>query len=220
MASFYWERCPFATLIAVVTTYLSPEGYDLESLQRLAKRQDDQEMRVFKAELRAAIRDPSQLPGGELSESVEYDDGSDEAFLRRLWHDLYGDEPLNAPRALFDPDPEFPALSTTDLLAIVPRPGASVLRTGRALMELGRRASSDPALLGQVADMIRDPRNRRLTTIGTVSISQLGTAGLIAGGAEPAAALARELPATWAASERADFAWLTTSSGMACPPEA
>ena len=50
-------------------------------------------MRVFKSELRQALRDPGQLPDDELSESVEYDDGSDEAFLRRLWHELYGDEP-------------------------------------------------------------------------------------------------------------------------------
>jgi hypothetical protein len=49
-------------------------------------------MRVFKAELRQAIADPSQLPDDELSEAVEYSDGRDEKFLRRLWHDLYGDE--------------------------------------------------------------------------------------------------------------------------------
>jgi hypothetical protein len=67
-------------------------------LKKLAKREDDQEMRVFKAELRQAIRNPYLLPGDELSESVEYDDGSDEAFLRRLWRHLYGDEPVDAPR--------------------------------------------------------------------------------------------------------------------------
>jgi hypothetical protein len=38
---------------------------------------------------------PTQLPDDELSESVEYTDGSDDAFLRRLRHDLYGDEPLS-----------------------------------------------------------------------------------------------------------------------------
>ena len=100
MASFYWERHPdgpFATLIAVATTYLDPENYDLDSLKELAKREDDEEMRAFKAELRQALQDPGQLPGDELSESVEYSDGSDEAFLRRLWHDLYGDEPSGVP---------------------------------------------------------------------------------------------------------------------------
>jgi hypothetical protein len=100
MASFYWERHPdgpFATLIAVATTYLEPENYDLDSLKELAKREDHEEMQVFKSELREALRDPSQLPDDELWESVEYSDGSDEAFLRRLWRDLYGDEPLDAP---------------------------------------------------------------------------------------------------------------------------
>lgn len=99
MAPLYWERHPdgpFATLIAVATTYLHPENYHLDSLKELAKREDDEEMRVFKSELREALRDPSQLPNDELSESVEYDDGSDEAFLRRLWHDLYGDEPYSS----------------------------------------------------------------------------------------------------------------------------
>ena len=101
MASFYWERHPdgpFATLIAVAATYLDPENYDLDSLKNLAKRETDEEMQVFKSELRQALRDPGQLPADELSEAVEYHDGSDEAFLRRLWHELYGDEPLDALR--------------------------------------------------------------------------------------------------------------------------
>jgi len=95
MPAFYWERHPdgpFATLIAVTTNYLHPENYDLDLLKGLAKREDDHEMQVFKSELRQAISDPSQLPGDELSESVQYSDGSDEAFLNRLWRELYGDE--------------------------------------------------------------------------------------------------------------------------------
>ena len=52
-------------------------------------------MQVFKSELRQALADPSQLPEDELLQcAVEYTDGSDEAFLRRLWRDLYGDEPV------------------------------------------------------------------------------------------------------------------------------
>jgi hypothetical protein len=218
VASSYWERHPdgpFVTLIAVAATYLNPESYDLECLKELAKREDDEEMRVFKRELRQALQDPSQLPGDELSESVEYDDGSDKAFLRRLWHDLYGNEPLEAPRGLFDPDLEFRELGTDELVAMVSRPGESVLRGGRTLMELGRRASSDTALLHQVADMVRDPENRRFIAMGTVSLSQLGMAGLVAGGGEPAAALAQELAGEWAAGKRSDFAWLMKSSGIA-----
>jgi hypothetical protein len=96
---YYWKRHPdrpFATLIRIATTYLHPEADDLESLQQLAKRNDRPEMRVFKAELRQAIAHPDQLPGDELFRHVQYDDGSDEKFLRRLWRDLYGDEPVTA----------------------------------------------------------------------------------------------------------------------------
>jgi hypothetical protein len=95
MASFYWERHPdgpFATLIAVAANYLDPENYDLDSLKILAKREGVPRMQIFKSELREAVKDPSQLPGDELSRSVQYEDGSPEAFLHRLWHDLYGDE--------------------------------------------------------------------------------------------------------------------------------
>ena len=100
MGEFYWKRHPdgpFATLIRISTTYLHPEVDDLESLQRLAKRGNDPEMRIFKAELREAIKDPDQVPADELSKHVEYEDGSPEAFLRRLWRDLYGDEPVDTP---------------------------------------------------------------------------------------------------------------------------
>lgn len=97
MGEFYWKRHPegpFATLIRVATTYLHPEADDLESLQRLARYKDDEEMRLFKAELREAIEHPDLVPRDELSEHVEYEDGSTDAFLRRMWRDLYGDEPV------------------------------------------------------------------------------------------------------------------------------
>jgi hypothetical protein len=103
---------------------------------------------------------------------------------------------------------------------MVPGTSESVLRRGRAMMELRHRASGDTALLQEVAAMIRDPQNRRLVILGTTSISQLGTAGLVAGGGERASALARELTAQWAAGERSDFAWLMRSSGIAWPEEA
>ncbi len=99
MAFFYWERYPngpFVTLITVATTYLEPENYDLDSLKALAQRQDDEQMRIFKSDLHQALKDPGQLPGDELSDHVEYDHGSDEAFLRWLWHELYGEEPFDA----------------------------------------------------------------------------------------------------------------------------
>jgi hypothetical protein len=98
----YWIRHPdgpFVTLIAVATTYLHPEADELELLQERAKNDDsDSEMRVFKAELRQAIAHPDQVPGDELFSHVVYEDGSTEAFLHRLWRDLYGDEPVTATR--------------------------------------------------------------------------------------------------------------------------
>ena len=97
---YYWKRQPdgpFATLIRIATTYLHPEADDLESLQQLAKRADSREMRTFKSELRQAINQPDQVPRDEISNHVQYDDGSPEKFLRRLRRDLYGDEPIPSP---------------------------------------------------------------------------------------------------------------------------
>ncbi len=110
MSTTYWERHPdgpFATLIAVAATYCSPDAYngayhDLISRAR-APDPGDEEIRAFTAELRQALADPGQLPGGELFDAVDYGDGSDEAFLRRLWHDLYGDHPCSG--GLPDPAP-------------------------------------------------------------------------------------------------------------------
>lgn len=115
---------------------------------------------------------------------------------------------------LLDPDLEFRDLHVNELRAMVSRSNESVLRRGRAMMELGRRASGDATLLQEVSDMIRAPENRRLKTVGTATISQLGTAGLIAGGGERALAVAVELVEEWGSDERSDFAWLMKSSGI------
>lgn len=118
---------------------------------------------------------------------------------------------------LLDPDLEFRDLNIDELRVIVSRDGESVLRRGRAMMELGRRASSNAALLQEVADLIRAPANRRLMTVGTTSVSQLGAAGLVAGGGERALAVAKELVEEWQSDERSDFAWLMRTSGVTWP---
>jgi hypothetical protein len=41
-------------------------------------------LHTFKAEFRDAIKNPDELPDDELSKHVQYEDGSLEAFLRRL----------------------------------------------------------------------------------------------------------------------------------------
>lgn len=118
---------------------------------------------------------------------------------------------------LLDPDLEFQELNVGELRAIAARSSGSVLRRGRAMMELGRRASSDSALLQEVADMVRAPENRQLMTVGTASISQLGAAGLVAGGGERALALATELVEEWQPDQQSDFAWLMRRSGITWP---
>jgi hypothetical protein len=105
MGAFYWERHPdgpFVTLISIATNYLHPENFDLDLLKERVKHDDDR-MRVFKSDLREALRDPDRLPDserygydGELFASVQYENGCDEAFLVWLWHELYGDEPFDA----------------------------------------------------------------------------------------------------------------------------
>ena len=100
MNQAYWARNPqgpFATLIALAAAYCHPEAYDgayahLTTRARSAA-SDDEQIRVFREELREALADPSRLPDDELFKAVDYGDGSNEAFLRRLWRDLYGDEP-------------------------------------------------------------------------------------------------------------------------------
>ncbi|HWG64865.1 MAG TPA: hypothetical protein VG253_24535 [Streptosporangiaceae bacterium] len=118
---------------------------------------------------------------------------------------------------LLDPDPEFQELNISELRSMMSRNNESVLRRGRAMMELGRRASSDPVLLQEVSGMIRAQENRQLMTVGTTSVSQLGTAGLIAGGSKKAIDLAAELVQEWHRDEQSDFAWLMKSSGIAWP---
>jgi homospermidine synthase len=85
------------------------------------------------------------------------------------------------------------------------------------MMELGRRAASDPALIQEVSSLIRAPENRRRITVGTTSVSQLGAAGLVAGGGENAIGLAAELVQEWTSDEQSDFAWLMKSAGVAWP---
>jgi hypothetical protein len=97
---YYWTRHPdgpFVTLIGVAATYLGPEMRRADALRTRAARNDDPQIRLFKAELREAILHPERLPEGELEWNVEYNDADDEAFMTRLWKDLYGDEPVTEP---------------------------------------------------------------------------------------------------------------------------
>lgn len=97
----YWlpdDSAPYAILLPLIETYCHPAAcvaaYD--QLKALAQRTDDLEMRVFKRQLTAVITKPECLPAWVLNAAADYDDGSDGAFLARLWHDLYPSEPLPA----------------------------------------------------------------------------------------------------------------------------
>jgi hypothetical protein len=88
---------PWLPAILKGATYCHPEAYDgvYEDLSARVRSAapDDEEIRVFRIELREALADPGQLPDNELFKAVQFSDGSNEAFLRRLWRDLYGGEP-------------------------------------------------------------------------------------------------------------------------------
>jgi hypothetical protein len=97
MGEFYWSGIPTArsrrssgsrrhTCIPKRTTLNHCRGSrNAETTQRCAS-------------LKLSSARPSKTPirsrPDELSKHVEYEDGSPEAFLRRLWRDLYGDEPV------------------------------------------------------------------------------------------------------------------------------
>jgi len=99
MATRFWQDdpdAPYAVLLETVETYCHPEAWDgaYEQLQRRVARTDLPDVPVFKRELGEALTDPSVLPHGALELAADYDDGSDKAFLTRLWRDLYPEEPL------------------------------------------------------------------------------------------------------------------------------
>ena len=98
MTNRFWQDnpdAPFATLLSIIETHCHPEAWEgaYEQLHRRVSRADLPEAARFKHELQQAISDPALLPEDALFLAAQYDDGSDEAFLHRLWRDLYGDEP-------------------------------------------------------------------------------------------------------------------------------
>lgn len=95
-----WRRdpnSPFAYFLGIIDTYLHPEsGYDVDDLAAWLRRAKPPEKAArFKDDFRQLLSgELDKLPKGALGTASAYEDGSDEAFLRRLWHELYGDEPV------------------------------------------------------------------------------------------------------------------------------
>lgn len=75
------------------------------------------------------------------------------------------------------PNDNFYQLSTTELLGILKN--GLLLERGRALFMLALRTGDNKELMHTVLKEIYDSKNRNAITIGTVSISFLGIAGLL-----------------------------------------
>lgn len=56
-------RAPFGILIRIAAIYLQPEAGQYESLRWRTHGQDDEEIRAFKPEFRAAVSDPGNALG-------------------------------------------------------------------------------------------------------------------------------------------------------------
>lgn len=88
----------YTALLKVLELYVAPgrgpEAY--EELKTLATRVSPRSV-AFKHELRRAIthdREADGLQQGALHTAAGYDEPDDDAFLRRLWTDVYPDEPV------------------------------------------------------------------------------------------------------------------------------
>ncbi len=90
---------------------------------------------------------------------------------------------------------EFERLSTQKLLEILNT--GLLFERGRALFILGRRSSQDENLILRVVEEITDSKNRNARTVGTVSISFLGIAGLLEAGTSNAQEAVQKLLETW-----------------------
>src|SRR4051812_12746130 len=95
----FWRKdpsAPYATLVRIARTYCHPEADEeaYDDLKLIANDDESSEMVDFKNDLRRAIRNPDEVPAEDLYWEVQYDDGSADKFLRRLWRDLYPNEPL------------------------------------------------------------------------------------------------------------------------------
>jgi hypothetical protein len=86
---------PYATLLRLVAAHCHPDR-DAMAYPRLVLRAGSctPEMIRFKDQLRDLLNGgPHRLPDGVLYTAAGYDEDDDRTFLRRLWHDLYGDQP-------------------------------------------------------------------------------------------------------------------------------
>ena len=118
---------------------------------------------------------------------------------------------------LFDADPEMAALDLSALRALVSDDRQGVTRKGRALLELGRRTSSRPELLAEVNGYIRDPAHEQAVVMGTVTVAQMGLAGLVASRSPESIRQAEALAAEAGPHGEQDLRWVITALGGTWP---
>jgi hypothetical protein len=86
-------EAPFYWLIRVIHDYCNPDVDEFDQLVEDLKHHGPWTIR-FKEQHRAALLEPSQLPEDAIHWAASYDDGNDVRYLRRLWRDLYPNEPV------------------------------------------------------------------------------------------------------------------------------
>jgi predicted lipid-binding transport protein (Tim44 family) len=97
-------------------------------------------------------------------------------------------------------DKEFENLKTAELMNIIQND--LLFQRGRALFELSRRSGVENSLIEIVTAAITNPQNMAARTIGTVSLSFLGIAGLLEADTEETRQLANELIESWPKDDR------------------
>lgn len=100
-------------------------------------------------------------------------------------------------------DSEFEALTTSELVELLKQP--LILEKGRALFELARRSSEDNDLLGMVVKEVHSSKNKSTRTVGIVSISFLGIAGLLYSDSNYSKNTATELIDSWKEPDRSNL---------------
>jgi hypothetical protein len=115
-------------------------------------------------------------------------------------------------------DEEMSGRDLTELRAIVTDDLAGVSLRGRALMELARRSGVETAdLLPEIKSYICDPTNVTAVVFGTITVSQMGLAGLVASHSKISRSLAVELAQETGPLGEEDLQWLVQALGREWP---
>jgi hypothetical protein len=109
-------------------------------------------------------------------------------------------------------DDEFERLSTQSLEEILDK--GLLLERGRSLFELARRSGEDKELIKKVVNEISNPKNISSKTVGMVSLSFLGMAGLLGANTELTRSAARSLFEIWPESNRGNLVDFLTSASL------